>query len=88
MTNDFPWGDRDPEGGYRIGDTVGLIYSDHEDYVFDNPTGVVVDVRPYDENDEDPDENGSRQQWVSLSVYAECSSEILYLIEREGQTAA
>lgn len=38
----FIWGDKDPTGGFKTGDLVGIIYSDHEEYIFDNPEGVLV----------------------------------------------
>jgi len=41
---DFPWGDPNPPGGYREDDFVGIVFSDHEHYIFDNPTGVVETV--------------------------------------------
>jgi hypothetical protein len=66
-TPDFPWGDRYPEGGYRIGDRVGLIYSDHTDYIFDNPTGIVTEVE---------------EDSVTVQIEVSVDNERVYLIER------
>jgi hypothetical protein len=82
-TDNFPWGDRHPEGGYKIGDVVGLIYSDHENYIFDNPTGIVVAV------DDDCEKHGFEHEddgaCASVTVQVEATVNAghhLYLIER------
>jgi hypothetical protein len=72
-SDDFPWGEVNPEGGYRVGDAVGLFYSDHERYIFDNPTGVVTSV----ECDEDDD-----LQLITVQVEALVTAGDLYLIKR------
>jgi hypothetical protein len=67
----FPWGDRDPVGGYKVGDRVGIIYSDHDNYIFDNPDGEVVAV------DHDGDRVG-----VTISVQVTVwDPEKLYLVK-------
>jgi len=72
-TPEFPWGDRNPEGGYKVGDEVGIIHSDHETYMFDNPTGKIV--RLQDDGDDTPT--------VVVLVEAYCHAGDLYLINRE-----
>jgi hypothetical protein len=67
----FPWGERDPEGGYRVGDRVGVIHSDHEEYIFDNPTGVITAI-----------EQDGDGPVLTVSVNAEVTPDQLYLIER------
>jgi hypothetical protein len=68
MSESFPWGDRDPVGGFKVGDHVGLIYSDHEEYIFDNPTGVITSIG----------DDGT----VTVKVEATIDSDRVYLIER------
>jgi Ser-tRNA(Ala) deacylase AlaX len=58
---------------FKVGDTVGLIYSDHEEYVFDNPTGVVTHV---EHEDDMPDQ-------VTVEVKATIGADRVYLIERQ-----
>jgi len=70
--NKFPWGDRNPEGGFQVGDHVGLIYSDHEEYIFDNPTGTVTAV----------DEDEDLGQQVTVEVEATFNADRVYLIAR------
>lgn len=64
-----PWGERNPQGGYRVGDEVGVIFSDHEHYIFDNPTGVVTAV-------------DDQTATISVMVGAMVNQDRLYLIER------
>lgn len=71
----FPWGDLDPEGGFQVGDRVGLIYSDHEEYVFDNPTGVVTAVE-----EGEPDLPAR----ITVQVEATISADRVYLIQRSS----
>jgi hypothetical protein len=81
MSEDFPWGDRLPLGGYQIGDYVGLIYSDHEEYIFDNPTGTVTQIEG-DCVDADHSDPCTECQRVTVQVEAVIGAERLYLIER------
>ena len=76
-TDDFPFGDCDPPGGYREDDYVGLIYSDHEHYVFDNPCGFVREVST--------DEYGSVR--VTVAVDATVGIDRLFLIARRKDAA-
>ena len=69
----FPWGDPDPEGGFQVGDRVGLAYSDHEEYVFDNPTGVVTAIE-----EGEPDIPAR----ITVQVEATISADRVYLIQR------
>ena len=71
----FPWGDRDPESGYKVGDYVGIIYSDHDTYIFDNPKGIVVAV-------EDRVDEGLGSQRLTVQVEVEVSSNRTFRIER------
>jgi hypothetical protein len=74
----FPWGEREPEGGFKVGDYVGLIYSDHDNYVFDNPEGVIVDIEG-----EEPDEvDGEPGQRVTVEVRGSISADRVYLMFR------
>jgi len=76
---DFPWGMQNPPGGFQVGDYVGLIYSDHEEYVFDEPKGVVTKVEPMDW-----DESVSL---ITVEVEAAILSDRVYLIKRKDQSA-
>jgi hypothetical protein len=78
---DFPWGDPDPPDGYKVGDTVGIIHSDHETYMFDNPVGTIVAI----ENDSDDPEDTV----YTVAVNAGCVAKDLYLVARatEGTPA-
>ena len=67
-------GDADPEGGYQVGDEVGLFYSDHDTYIFDNPTGVVVAIAE--------GEDGFEQR-CAVEIGVEVGSSHLYLIHRK-----
>ena len=73
-TESFPWGDHNPEGGFKVGDIVGLSYSDHDEYIFDNPTGVVVAI-------ESAEEDGWPDQ-ITVEVQATISADRVYLIKR------
>jgi hypothetical protein len=68
----FPWGEPNPVGGFKVGDYVGLIYSDHEEYIFDNPEGVVTAV------EQDDDE----QTIITVAVSAQITADRVYLIAR------
>lgn len=76
--SDFPWGDRNPPGGYEVGDRVGILFSDHDRYLFDNPVGKVVAV---DFDDED-------RALITVQVQADCAPEDLYLIARGEEIEA
>lgn len=71
---DFPWGEQNPQDGFKIGDRVGLIYSDHEEYIFDNPVGIVTAVG----------DSAGDQSDVTLSVVVDASIDAsrVYLISR------
>jgi hypothetical protein len=73
-TADRPWGDSSPEGGFKVGDVVNLAYSDHDEYIFDNPRGVVVAVDEDEEYDE-PDR-------VTVAVEATLPASRVLLIAR------
>lgn len=72
-----PFGDPNPPDGFQVGDYVALIYSDHGEYIFDNPRGVItaVDTREYG-------------VFLTVVVPALISSDRLLLLERPkpGQT--
>lgn len=74
----FPWGDRNPEGGFQVGDYVGLIHSDHDDYIFDNPSGVVTHVEKA-ENEDDLDR-------ITVQVDATVSADLVFLIDRHVES--
>lgn len=69
----FPWGDLDPIDGYKVGDAVGIIYSDHEHYIFDNPTGEVVAV-------EQKSDEEFAEVFVTVQVKVSVPSSKLYKI--------
>lgn len=73
-TKKFPFGELDPDGGFKVGDWVGLIYSDHEDYIFDNPQGIVTNVE--DTGD------GTGDAIVTVNVSASIGDHRVYLIAR------
>jgi hypothetical protein len=72
----FPWGDRDPVGGYKVGDVVGIIHSDHEDYLFDNPNGVVTAIAVDDEG----------MQQLTVTVETDVAADRCFLIGRPEES--
>ena len=80
-SNEFPWGDPDP-GKYKLGDYVGLFYSDHERYIFDNPVGVVTEIEEDRFGDGGLDEDDVPEQYVTVEVLATVGASKLFLIER------
>lgn len=81
-TRENPWGDPEPEGGFQVGDYVALAYSDHENHVFDNPVGFVVDA--YDLDPGDPDLG----QHVTVRVDGTISADRVSLLARpKGRVA-
>lgn len=93
--SEFPWGELHPQGGYRVGDYVGLIYSDHERYIFDNPTGVVVAVEESCTDADHPEPCDTCQQvtvQVEATVYTQRRDPIgldeIFLIKRGEDNGA
>jgi hypothetical protein len=70
MNKNFPWGDRNPKDGYKVEDCVGIIHSDHENYLFDNPTGKVIKTA---------------KDMVIVQIEVEVPKDKMYLIERNGK---
>lgn len=71
-TKDFPWGDQNPPGGFQVGDYVGLVYSDHDEYIFDNPVGFVTALN---------EEDGYTR--VTVEVEASIGSDRVFLMARK-----
>jgi hypothetical protein len=78
---DFPWGERNPEGGYKVGDLVGIVHSDHADYLFDNPEGVITAMKE-DEDAWEDDEGEASNMFATVTVEVTVSTHKLYLISR------
>ena len=76
----YHWGDPTPSGGFQVGDVVGLVYSDHEEYVFDNPVGVVTYIKP------DPDEDGG-DDMITVAVEATIGAHRVFLMGRGDSDA-
>jgi hypothetical protein len=90
LSADFPWGEISPEGGYQVGDRVGLFYSDHERYIFDNPVGVVTRVEENCDDADHPDPCPRCQEItvqidpVTVYEHGDGTDEDLYLIDRKA----
>ncbi len=76
MDKEFPWGDRNPPEGFKVGDYVGIIHSD-ENPSFDNPEGQIVTI---DEGEFEDD-----GLMIGVQVVTTIMENDLYLIKRKEQ---